>query len=64
MKKTQYMKPQTIIVMVKTKRHLLINSIDREHNATFDVSSMTEGDGSDAASRGGLWDDDDYDNDY
>lgn len=58
MKKKLYIQPQSMFVGEETVDTLLENSIVGEGNsAELNPENMGEGDGSDAASRGSIWDD-------
>lgn len=58
MKKKLYIQPQSMFVGEETIDTLLENSIVGEGNsAELNPEAMGEGDGSDAASRGSIWDD-------
>ena len=57
MKKINYISPETKVVKVEISSHLLDNSINQDGRATFNSSNMENGDGSDAGSRRGGWDD-------
>lgn len=61
MKKMQYLQPQTEVVLIKTNTHLLDASPNRiqgdNPEAILDPVNMKGSDGSDAASRHSLWDD-------
>ena len=58
MKKKLYIQPQSVFVEEDTIDTLLANSIVREGDSTdLNPETMIGGDGSDAASRGNIWDD-------
>ena len=63
MKTTQYIKPQTEVVLIKTYIHLLPASsnkiVDGAESVVINPSTMEGGDGIDAASRRSIWGDDD-----
>ena len=57
----QYFQPQTEVVMIKTNTQLLEgspNKVGDDNQVIIDPGSMGGGDGSDAASRRSIWDDD------
>lgn len=57
----QYFQPQTEVVMIKTNAQLLEGSpnkiVGEANSAIIDPDKMEGGDGSDAASRRSIWDD-------
>lgn len=58
MKKKLYIQPQSMFVGEETIDTLLVNSIVGDGNsADLNPETMGEGNGSDAASRGSIWDD-------
>lgn len=58
MKKKLYIQPQSMFVGEETIDTLLVNSIVGDGNsAELNPETMGGGDGSDAASRGSIWDD-------
>ena len=58
MKKKLYIQPQSVFVGEETIDTLLVNSIVGDGNsADLNPETMGEGNGSDAASRGSIWDD-------
>lgn len=58
MKKKLYIQPQSVFVGEETIDTLLANSNTiQENNVTLYPETMGEGNGSDAASRGSIWDD-------
>ncbi len=58
MKKKLYIQPQSMFVGEETIDTLLVNSIvGAGDSADLNPESMDGGDGSDAASRGSIWDD-------
>lgn len=61
MKKMQYFQPQTDVVLIQANTQLLnasANKIQGEaESAIIDPEKMEGGDGSDAASRRSIWDD-------
>ena len=61
MKKMQYFQPQTEVVLIKTNTQLLEGSPNKivgdSPSAIIDPDKMEGGDGSDAASRRSIWDD-------
>lgn len=58
MKKKLYIQPQSVFVGEETIDTLLVNSIVGDgNNAELNPGNMDGGDGSDAASRGSIWDD-------
>ena len=60
MKKMQYFQPQTEVVMIKTNAQLLEgspNKVGDTNQVIIDPEKMEGGDGSDAASRRSIWDD-------
>ncbi|UKK48822.1 hypothetical protein L6475_02285 [Prevotella sp. E9-3] len=58
MKKKLYIQPQSVFVGEETIDTLLANSIVGDGNsADLNPETMGEGNGSDAASRGSIWDD-------
>ncbi len=58
MKKKLYIQPQSMFVGEETIDTLLVNSIVGDgDSAELDPGTMDGGNGSDAASRGSIWDD-------
>ena len=61
MKKMQYFQPQTEVVMIQANTQLLEGSPNKivgdSPSAIIDPDNMGTGDGSDAASRRSIWDD-------
>ena len=60
MKKKLYIQPQSVFVGEETIDTLLANSnmiVGNGDSANLNPETMGEGDGSDAASRGSIWDD-------
>ncbi len=60
MKKVNYIKPLTSIVVVNFQNHIMAgsNGVDETGNVSLNPNSMEGGNGDDANSRGGFWDDD------
>ena len=62
MKKMQYLQPQTKVVLIQNDTQLLEGSpnkiVGEANSAIIDPDNMGDGNGSDAASRHSIWDDD------